>query len=217
MKNLLLVKNKNNWFYRNKKNIINQNDDEHINELIRINNLKAKNILEIGCSNGYKLIQYKELLKSNNCFGVDLSREAILDGKKRYKNLKLLNLSSLDINKIKLNFDLIICGFFLYQLDRNLIFQQFDLIYKKLNKNGYLLIRDFDPLFKHTNTDFNNKKLRTFKMNYDNLLTESGLFELIYKIKYKMKTQDKKKFKSDKISYSLFRKIDFIENYPENI
>ena len=217
MKNLLLFKNKNNWFYRNKKNIINHNDDEHINELIRINNLKAKNILEIGCSNGYKLIKYKELLKSNNCFGVDLSKEAIFDGKKRYKNLKLLNLSSLDINKIKLNFDLIICGFFLYQLDRNLIFQQFDLIYKKLNKNGYLLIRDFDPLFKHTNTDFNNKKLRTFKMNYDNLLTESGLFELIYKIKYKMKTQDKKKFKSDKISYSLFRKIDFIESYPENI
>ena len=217
MKNLLLVKNKNNWFYRNKKNIINQNDDEHINELIRINNLKAKNILEIGCSNGYKLIQYKELLKSNNCFGVDLSKEAILDGKKRYKNLELLNLSSLDINKIKLNFDLIICGFFLYQLDRNLIFQQFDLIYKKLNKNGYLLIRDFDPLFKHTNTDFNNKKSRTFKMNYDNLLTESGLFELIYKIKFKMKAQDKKKFKSDKISYSLFRKIDFIESYPENI
>ena len=217
MKNLLLVKNKNNWFYRNKKNIINHNDDEHINELIRINNLKAKNILEIGCSNGYKLIKYKELLKSNNCFGVDLSKEAIFDGKKRYKNLKLLNLSSLDINKIKLNFDLIICGFFLYQLDRNLIFQQFDLIYKKLNKNGYLLIRDFDPLFKHTNTDFNNKKLRTFKMNYDNLLTESGLFELIYKIKYKTKTQDKKKFKSDKISYSLFRKIDFIESYPENI
>ena len=215
MKNLLLVKN--DYFYRNKKNIINHNDDEYINELIRINNLKAKNILEIGCSNGFKLIKYKELLKSNNCFGVDLSKEAILDGKKRYKNLKLLNLSSLDINKIKLNFDLIICGFFLYQLDRNLIFQQFDLIYKKLNKNGYLLIRDFDPLFKHTNTDFNNKKLRTFKMNYDNLLTESGLFELIYKIKYKMKIQDKKKFKSDKISYSLFRKIDFIESYPENI
>ena len=42
MKNLLLVKNNNNWFYRNKKNIINQNNDEYINELIRINNLKAK-------------------------------------------------------------------------------------------------------------------------------------------------------------------------------
>jgi SAM-dependent methyltransferase len=217
MKNLLLIKKKNNWFLRNKKNIINNSYDENINELIKINNLKAKNILEIGCSNGFKLIKYKELLKSNNCYGVDLEKEAILDGKKRYKNLKLFNLSSLNINKIKLKFDLIICGFFLYQLDRNLIFQQFDLIYKKLNANGYLLIRDFDPLFKHTNTDFNNKKLRTFKMNYDNFLSESGLFELIYKVKYKMKTYDKKKFKSDKISYSLFKKIDFVESYPENI
>tara|TARA_B100000900_G_scaffold252254_1_gene214964 strand:+ start:6230 stop:6883 length:654 start_codon:yes stop_codon:yes gene_type:complete len=217
MKNLLLVKKKDNWFLRNKKKKIIHSYDEYIYELIRINNLKAKNILEIGCANGYKLIKYKELLKSNNCYGVDLSKQAILDGKKRYKTLKLLNLSSLDINKIKLKFDLIICGFFLHQLDRNLIFEQFNLIYKKLNDNGYLLIRDFDPLFKHTNTDFNNKKIKIFKMNYDNFLTESGLFELIYKIKYKTETHDKKKFKSDKICYSLFRKIDFVESYPENI
>ena len=81
MKNLLLIKKKNNWFLRNKKNIINNSYDENINELIKINNLKAKNILEIGCSNGFKLIKYKELLKSNTCYGVDLEKEAILDGK----------------------------------------------------------------------------------------------------------------------------------------
>jgi len=67
MKNLLLIKDK--WFSRNKKNIINSSD-EKIDELIRINKLEAKNILEIGCSNGYKLIQYKKLLKSNNCNAV---------------------------------------------------------------------------------------------------------------------------------------------------
>ena len=83
MKNLLLIKKKNNWFLRNKKNIINNSYDENINELIKINNLKAKNILELGCSNGFKLTQYKELLKSNNCYGVDLEKETILDGKKK--------------------------------------------------------------------------------------------------------------------------------------
>jgi hypothetical protein len=65
--------------------------------------------------------------------------------------------------------------------------------------------------------DFNNKKLNTYKMSYDNFLIESGLFEMIYKIKYKTLTSDKKKFKSDKISYSLFRKINFKKSYPENI
>ena len=222
MRKLSLVKNNNHnkWFSRNKKHILNKMSDkydEKIDDLIKTNNLKAKNILELGCSNGYKLIKYKELLKSKNCYGIDVSKKAILDGKKRYKGLKLLNYSSLEINKIKLKFDLVICGFFLYQLDRDYIFQQFDLIYKKLNENGLLLIRDFDPLFKHTNTDFNNKKLNTYKMSYDNFLIESGLFEMIYKIKYKTLTSDKKKFKSDKISYSLFRKINFKKSYPENI
>tara|TARA_Y100000294_G_C8427190_1_gene285242 strand:- start:57 stop:725 length:669 start_codon:yes stop_codon:yes gene_type:complete len=222
MRKLSLVKNNNHnkWFSRNKKHILNKMSDkydEKIDDLIKTNNLKAKNILELGCSNGYKLIKYKELLKSKNCYGIDVSKKAILDGKKRYKGLKLLNYSSLEINKIKLKFDLVICGFFLYQLDRDYIFQQFDLIYKKLNENGLLLIRDFDPLFKHTNMDFNNKKLNTYKMSYDNFLIESGLFEMIYKIKYKTLTSDKKKFKSDKISYSLFRKINFKKSYPENI
>ena len=54
-------------------------------------------------------------------------------------------------------------------------------------------------------------------MSYDNFLVESGLFEVIYKFKYKTATNDKSKFKSDKVSLTLFRKIDFQEQYPENV
>ena len=126
-------------------------------------------------------------------------------------------MSSIEIDKIKLNFDFIICGFFLYHLDRELIFRQFDLIHRKLFKNGFLLIWDFDPLFKHSNKDFNTKKLTSFKMSYDNFLTESGLFEMVYKIKYKTKTNDKKIFKSENVSLTLFKKIEFKNKYPENI
>ena len=54
-------------------------------------------------------------------------------------------------------------------------------------------------------------------MSYDNFLIESGLFEIIYKYKYKATTREKKKFKSDSISLTLFRKIDFKKKYPENI
>ena len=146
-----------------------------------------------------------------------MSKKAILNGKKKYKNLKLLNISSLEIDKIKLNFDLVICGFFLYHLDRELIFKQFDLIYEKIVKNGFLIIFDFDPLFKHSNRDFNTKNLMSYKMSYDNFLTESGLFEVIYKFKFKTTTNDRSKFKSDKVSLTLFRKIDFQKQYPENV
>ena len=218
-KNLNLIKKKeaDNFFLRNKQYFKKDSLDKNLLNLIKNNSLKASNILEIGCANGNRLFQLSKLLKSKINYGVDLSKKAIQDGKKNYKKISLLNISSLDIYKIKINFDLIICGFFLYQLDRDLIFHQFDLILNKLNKNGMLLILDFDPLFKHTNNDFNSKGLVSYKMSYDSFLVESGLFEIIYKIKYKATTEDKKKFKSDKISYTLYRKIDFKNSYPENI
>ena len=219
MKNIKIVKNKeaDKWFLRNIRSYNNNSFDERIINLIKNNNLKADKILEIGCANGNKLNQYSKLLKSKKNYGIDLSKEAILNGKKKYKNLNLLNISSLEIDKIKLNFDLIICGFFLYHLDRELIFHQFNLIYKKINKNGLLLINDFDPLFKHSNRDLNTKNLMSYKMSYDNFLVESGLFEMIYKFKYKTSTNDKSKFKSDTVSLTLFRKIDFQKKYPENV
>ena len=219
MKNLNLVKKKeaNKYFLRNKKHFEKNLIDEKIISLIKDNHLKANSILEIGCANGNKLHQYAKLCKSKKIYGVDLSNKAIKDGKKKYKNLKLFNMSSIEIDKIKLNFDFIICGFFLYHLDRELIFRQFDLIHRKLVKNGFLLIWDFDPLFKHSNKDFNTKKLNTFKMSYDNFLIESGLFEIAYKHKYITSNRDKKKFKSNSVSLTLFKKIEFKKEYPENI
>ena len=219
MKNIKLLKNKEaDRFYLRNINYLNYySPDEKIINLIKNNNLKADKILEIGCANGHKLNEYSKLLKSKKNYGVDLSKKAILNGKKKYKNLKLLNISSLEIDKIKLNFDLVICGFFLYHLDRELIFKQFDLIYEKIVKNGFLIIFDFDPLFKHSNRDFNTKNLMSYKMSYDNFLTESGLFEVIYKFKFKTTTNDKSKFKSNKVSLTLFRKIDFQKQYPENV
>ncbi len=219
MKNINLIKNKeaDDFFLRNIKHYNENLFDEKIINLIKTNNLKAEKILEIGCANGKYLNQYSKLLKSKKSYGVDLSKKAIEDGKRKYKNLNLLKISSLEIDKIKLNFDFIICGFFLYQLDRELIFNQFDLIYKKLNKNGLLLIVDFDPLFKHSNINFNKKNLMSYKMSYDNFLIESGLFEILYKLKYKTLTRDKRKFKSDKISLTLFKKINFQKSYPESV
>ncbi len=219
MENIKILKDKeaDKWFLRNISYLNNNLSNEKIANLIKNTDLKADKILEIGCSNGIRLNQYSKLLKSKKNFGVDLSKQAIKDGRKRYKNLKLLNISSLQINNIKINFDFIICGFFLYNLDRELIFNQFDLIHKKLTEEGHLLIWDFDPLFKHSNKDHHSKKLTSFKMSYDNFLIESGLFEIIYKIKYKTSTNDKKHFKSDSVSLTLFKKINFKKKYPENI
>ena len=216
MKNLNLLKSKeaNEYFKRNcetQDSILYYN----IINLLKISKIKPKNILEIGCANGSKLNIYQKQLKPSVSYGIDLSDKAINHGIKKYKKLKLLHLSSLNINKIKIKFDLIICGYFLDQLDRNEIFKQFDLIYKKLNKNGYLIIYYFDPLFRHTNNNIHHNNLLTFKMKYENFLEESGLFKIVYKNQLRIKSN--KKYKSNDVSIVLFKKIDFKESYPENI
>ena len=127
--------------------------------------------------------QISKNISKAKCYGIDTSREAIKEGKKLFKDINFKNGVFEDKSFKESKFDLIICGFFLYLLDREELFSQFDLIYKKLNPNGFLIIKDFDPLFKHTNTSKHNKNLKSFKMSYDNFLQESGLFKLIYKIK----------------------------------
>ena len=83
MKNLNLVKKKaaDKFFLRNKKFYEKNLIDKKITDLIKVNSLKAKNILEIGCANGNKLYQYSKLLNSKNNYGIDLSKKAILNGK----------------------------------------------------------------------------------------------------------------------------------------
>ena len=217
MKNLNIVKSKAaNDYY--KRNLNNHNHwIPNISYLEFIKSLKPKSILDIGCEDGRVLNIYQKYLKTKINYGIDLSDIAIKEGKNKHKEFKLLKLSSLKIDKIKVKFDIIICSFFLYLLDREEIFKQFDLIYKKLNNNGYLIINDFDPLFNHTNKNIHNKNLKSFKMKYDNFLEQSGLFKIIYKHNHISNPTPKRKYKSKDVTFVVFKKIDFIESYPENI
>ena len=211
--NIYKVKHKegNIYFKRNLddylgKNKIYEKEYYRISDLIKTTKIKPKNILEIGCGAGKKLDLYKKELKiSGDCIGIDLSKSAIKFGKKFYKKLKLYEMSSLEIDKINKQFDLVICGFFLYLLDREEIFKQFDLIYKKINLSKYLIIEEYEPLFNHTNYDNRNKNnLKIFKQSYTDFLVSSGLFKLIYKFTKEMPKRDKRKFKSNEYSLSLY-------------
>jgi SAM-dependent methyltransferase len=194
---------------------------DFIIDCFKTTKIKVNNILEIGCANGRKLEKYKAYFKSKkqyvNCYGIDLSSLAIKNGKKKYKNLKLFNYSSLQISKFKTKFDLIICGYFLYLLDREYLFKQFDLIFERLNTNGHLLIVDFDPLFPHHNKSGHNKKLNIYKMNLKNFIEASNLFKSIYLHKWEISNTFKKKFISSDISVALFQKINFERDFPKNL
>lgn len=210
-----------NYFKRNKEKILkrNNNGQNHIVDSFKISGISPKSILEIGCFNGYKLDLYRKFYLKNKkkvkCFGVDLSKQAIEDGNKKYTKLNLFQLSSMKINKLKNKFDLIICDF-LYLLDRELLFEQFDLIYKCLNKDGHILISEFDPIFPHFNVNNNKKNFFSYKVDYSDFLTSSHLFKKIYSKKWTDK-KNKSKYLDNDYSITLYKKINFNLSFPKNI
>lgn len=66
-------------------------------------------ILDVGCASGWFLSKLKQNYKKADCYGVDVYREAIAYGKKKYKNL---HLKVGDAHKLPFNsstFDVIVC------------------------------------------------------------------------------------------------------------
>ena len=84
MKNLKIVSKAegDNYYERNVDIYNKETIDNKIIDLIIINNIKPKSILEIGCANGNKLNQCQKILKVKRCVGIDLSSKAISKGKK---------------------------------------------------------------------------------------------------------------------------------------
>jgi len=88
----------NNWFARNKEALLErQANNNQVAKILKSYDFQPTCILDLGCSNGYFLHQLKSEL---NCdaYGVDLSEDAISDGKKRYPEVNLFHKSASDLS-----------------------------------------------------------------------------------------------------------------------
>ena len=145
--------------------------------------------------------------------GIDISKKAISYCKKNYKNINFYNLDSLKILKLKDNFDVIILGYFLYLLPREKLFKQFDLITRKLSNNGTLIINDFKTNYPCYNF---NKKILSFKTDYEQFLICSNNYELIYK-KEIINKQYISKYINPNSLVSAYRKINFLDKFSRDL
>jgi ubiquinone/menaquinone biosynthesis C-methylase UbiE len=202
----------NEWFARN-RNSLNKSDDYVIDIIIQ-RQLKPKNVLEIGCSNGWRLNIIQKLLNSE-CYGIDPSNQAIIDG--RQKN-PLLNLEQGTADLIPFNdkkFDLIIFGFCLYLCDRRDLFK---IVYETdrfLNEKGYLIIYDFEPSFPYKNHYQHKDGLFSYKMNYSNLFLSNPSYFLIVKNILTHQEYDNIEDPNERISVTLMMKSmenDYVSN-----
>jgi ubiquinone/menaquinone biosynthesis C-methylase UbiE len=175
-KKIFLTEEGNSYFRRNK--LIENKNINFINNLI-ISLLKKKSkILEIGCGKGDLL----NLLTNNlnyKLFGIDPSKQAL----QYNKNKKIfLKRGTADDLKFPDNyFNLVIFGFCLYLVDKNLLFKAAAEADRVLKNNGYLLIYDF---FSKKSLNFkylHHKKITTHKMNYSSLFSWHPHYKIVFK------------------------------------
>ena len=192
------------WYLRNKNSILNKSGDP-VTELIIQRQLNPKKVLEIGCSNGWRLSILQKLLNSD-CYGIDPSVNAIKEGKEENPLINLAQGTADSIPFFDKKFDLIIFGFCLYLCDRKDLFK---IVYEAdhfLNEKGYLIIYDFEPSFPYKNHYPHKERLFSYKMNYSNLFLSNPSYFLVAKNILTHQGFDNIEDPNERISVSLLMK-----------
>lgn len=167
------------WFLRNKDIFDKKTDDLIVNTIIDLN-IPFNDVLEVGCSNGYRL-NILNNKKSGSFNGIDPSKKAIEDGKNNFKNINL-EIGTAEKLPYKDNqFDLLIFGFCLYVCDREDLFEIASEANRVLKKGGHIIILDFDSPYPYANNYHHLDGLKSYKMNY----SEMFLWNPKYTLKHK--------------------------------
>lgn len=142
-------------------------------------NFSPKSILEIGCSDGHKLDKLYERYRCN-CYGIDPSEKAIIEGGKKYPHLDIRQGVAEQLIFNNDFFDIVIFGFCLYLCDRKNLFRITYEADRVLKEEGYLVVMDFYPSdfyyknkYKHYNGVF------SYKMDYSKMFLWNKQYSLV--------------------------------------
>lgn len=172
----------NNWFSRNQDYLNNKASEEDvILRIIKEYNLTPKKVFEVGCSNGWRLNEINKLYGSD-CFGVEPSEKAILDGQKKYPNINFYQSTASNI-PIEIKNDLVIINYVLHWVSRNSLLKSIAEIDRIVDNDGYLLIGDFfpdNPTIKGYH-HLSDGEVFTYKIDYAAIFLATGMYTLVAK------------------------------------
>lgn len=143
-----------------------------------------KRVLEIGCNAGYRLNGLKVSYPECQVYGIEPSVDAIEYGRNNYQNISLIQGMADDLSIFTDGFfDLVIIGFVLYVVDRNLLLKTISEIDRVLADKGVLLNIDFFAQTPSLNayTHIDSMEAYTYKQNYDEIFLASRLYQCIDK------------------------------------
>ncbi len=162
----------NNYFKRNQTHLGNSETDIILKK-IDIEKHNNKIILEIGCSNGWRLNELNKKNTNNTYIGLEPSLEAINDGKKKFKDINFIHGTMDKIELDDSSCDIILIPFVLMYIDRKLLFKCIYEIDRVLKDKGILIITDFYPNFQCKNIYKHLDETYIYKQSYFNIFISS--------------------------------------------
>lgn len=174
-----------NWFKRNKHMLTPEYHDE-VTEFCKQNpSLKPQRILEIGCSNGWRLDRLEKLFGSE-CYGIDTSQEAIDNGHATFPYLHLGRGFSHELPFPDEHFDMIIFGFVLALVDRTKLLASIAEADRVLKNRGHVIIYDFGSRYPYKAKYHHLPKedIYTYKQSYEDTFLGSNLYSTVYLKEY---------------------------------
>ena len=210
-KEIFINKEGDQWFKRNLNNSRNFKD---INSFIPLIKDKDK-ILEIGTSDGIKLDYLSRKLSNLNLglFGIDPSCKSINSGSQKYPNLNLKQGTSDQIEFEDKYFNVVILGYCLYLVDRELLFKTISEVDRILKHGGYIVITDFETPFPIKRRYENAEGVFSYKNNYPNFFLGGGHYSLINKIHFSHSTDIFNPDFNERVSTSVLYKEHYSKIY----
>lgn len=168
------------WFERNKKALHSKRFASQDPVLKIVRGLpRAREILDVGCSNGWRLDLLRRRFHSSFCAGVEPSLAAIEDGRSRFPKIEFFHGTAMSM-PVK-QFDLVIVSFVLCWVSRPVLLTSVAAIDRMVKKGGCLVINDFLPDSPSCVPYHHAPKegIYTYKQNYAAFFTDSGIYREI--------------------------------------
>jgi SAM-dependent methyltransferase len=165
------------WYARNVERLHDARPDIVLSTLEDMK-IEPKSVLEIGCSNGYRLEWIRERFGGAG-FGIEPSKRAIEDGKRRFPSLTLEVGTADRLPFADGQFDVVIFGFCLYLVDPRLHFRCVAEADRVLGEGGMLVIYDFIEPVPYYNEYAHRAGVRSHKMEFSRLFLASPAYRLL--------------------------------------
>lgn len=182
-----------------------------------IKNLKPKpnTVLEIGCSDGWRLRHIRQELGSV-CYGIDPSKDAITDAPdsiERY-GIKCWRGTAENLSIVKdQSIDMVIYAFCLYLVDREDLFRVTLEGDRVLRNGGSLVIHDFHSARAYSRVYEHAPDLRSYKQDYTQLWLGHPAYSLAGRQLFGTDGPTPTS-KDDQVTVAVLRK-DMVEAYPQ--